>query len=302
LHDGIASIALTLPHNSPLKSSAEYFPKEHKIYKDSANRCVKQPGRPKEPGRFWAKSGEQAQSQEREAIQQLLLVTPERSFAKLCRSASKVHQTGATQRGRENHEQPACKSTSASRMYNSDCDEKSDYERNDKRCHAFTQIGQEAKLFIGPLQFLSPLHGAHAADTANSKHHPIQVTKVFSLNNELHHRFPVFILPNVDAANIGIVVGDNSSQFFQHPGAVVAEDRNLYRIALRATRRVFANPRPLDSDAAIALIEEILHVGTTARMNRDPLAPRNVADNLLSANGVATSCAIHKQIVLTLDL
>ena len=104
------------------------------------------------------------------------------------------------------------------------------------------------------LEFLGPLHGTHTADAADSKHHPIQMAKILSLYNELHNGLAVFILANVNAADIGIVVGDNRCEFFQHAGAVVTENRDLYRIALRATGCVIANAGPLHGDTPVALV------------------------------------------------
>src|SRR6478752_8140125 len=104
------------------------------------------------------------------------------------------------------------------------------------------------------LEFLGPLHGTHTADAADSKHHPVQMAKILSLYNKLHNSLAVFIFANVDAADIGIVVGDNRRELFQHAGAVVAEDRDLYGIALGATCCVVANSGPLDGDAPVAFV------------------------------------------------
>ena len=105
-----------------------------------------------------------------------------------------------------------------------------------------------------------------------------------------------------DTADIGVVVGDNGGQLLEHAGAIVAEDGDLDRIALGAAGILFAYARPLDRDAAVALVEQVLHVGTTARMDRDALAARHVADDFFAANRIATSRAIDQQIVLAFHL
>ena len=146
------------------------------------------------------------------------------------------------------------------------------------------------------------MDGADAADAADAKDHAVEVAQVFGFHYKFDDRFAVFVVVDVDAADVGIVVGDDGSEFFQHAGAVVTEDGDFDGIALRATGRVIADAGPFNGDAAIALVEQVLHIGTTARMDGDALAASDVADDLFAADGIATPRAIDEQIILTFDL
>jgi len=65
------------------------------------------------------------------------------------------------------------------------------------------------------------------------------------------------------------VVGDDGNQLLEDAGAVVAEDGDFDRVALRPACGI-AHAGPLDIDAPVALIKQVLHVGTTARMDGTP--------------------------------
>ena len=88
----------------------------------------------------------------------------------------------------------------------------------------------------------------------------------------------------------------------QHAGPVVAEDRQLHRISRAAAGCFLRGPSPLDRDAAVGFVQQVLHVGTAARMDSNALAARDVADDFFAANRIATSRAVDQQLVLALDL
>src|ERR1700692_2584475 len=115
--------------------------------------------------------------------------------------------------------------------------------------------------------------------------------QVLGFHYELYCRLTVRTALCIHAADVGVVVGNNCSQFFQHAGAIVAEDCNLDGIALPAACNLVAHPRPRHCKAAIALVEQILDVGAAPRMHGHSLAASNVADDFLSANGIATPSA-----------
>jgi hypothetical protein len=89
---------------------------------------------------------------------------------------------------------------------------------------------------------------------------------------------------------------------FNMPARSSQETVILTGSAAGGRRGLVADARPLDGDAAVALVEQVLHVGTTARVDGDALAAGDVADDLFAANGVATARAIDEQVVLALDL
>jgi len=82
------------------------------------------------------------------------------------------------------------------------------------------------------LQLLGALHGAHTAHAAQAEDHAVEVVQVFGFDHKLDNGFAVFALAGFDAADVGVVVGDNGGQLLQHAGAVVAEDGDLDRVAL----------------------------------------------------------------------
>ena len=84
------------------------------------------------------------------------------------------------------------------------------------------------------LEFLGALDGADALDAADAEDHAVQVAEVFGFDDEFDDGFAVVVVADVDAADVGVVVGDDGGEFFQHAGAVVAVDRDLDRVALRA--------------------------------------------------------------------
>src|ERR1035437_7932412 len=152
------------------------------------------------------------------------------------------------------------------------------------------------------LELLPALHSAHAGDPAQSENHTVEVAQVLGFHHKLDHGLTVFGLLGIDAANVGVVVGDDGGQLLQHAGAIVAVDGDLDRVTLRPAGNLIAHPGPLDRDAPVALIQQVLHVGTTARMNRNALASRDVPDDFFAANGVATSGAINQEVVLAFHL
>src|ERR1035437_274132 len=152
------------------------------------------------------------------------------------------------------------------------------------------------------LQLLCSLHGVHAGDAAQAEDHAVEVAYVFGFGYQFDDGFAVLILADIDAADVGVVVGDNGDQLLQHAHAVVAGDGDLDRVALRPAGVLAAHAGPFDIDAAVALVEQVLHVGTTARMDGHALAASDVADDLFAANGVAATRTINQKIVLAFNL
>src|ERR1035437_6620170 len=102
-------------------------------------------------------------------------------------------------------------------------------------------------------EFLPALDGADAGDAAQAKHHAVEVAQVFSFHYKFDEGFPVFGLTGINAADVGVVVGDDCGQLLQHAGAVIAEDRDFDGVTLGSARNLITHARPLDGDAAVAL-------------------------------------------------
>src|SRR5216683_6623020 len=58
---------------------------------------------------------------------------------------------------------------------------------------------------------------------------------------------------------------------------------------------------PLDGDAALGLIQQILHVGTRARVYGNAATPRDVPDDVVAGNRIATLGAVDQQVPVALD-
>src|ERR1035437_5368386 len=105
------------------------------------------------------------------------------------------------------------------------------------------------------------------------------MAQVFGFGNQLDDRFTILVLANIDVADVGVVVGEDGDQLLQHSGAVVAGDGEFDRVALRLAGLVgLSGAGPLDVDSAVALVEQVLHVGTAARVDGDTFAAGDVAD------------------------
>ena len=138
----------------------------------------------------------------------------------------------------------------------------------------------------------------HSTETED---HAVKVAEVFGFNDKFDDGFAVVVVMDVDAADVGVVVGDDGGEFLKHAGAVVAVDRDFDGIALR-TAAIFAYAGPLDGDAAVALVKQVLHIGAAAGVNGDAFAAGDVADDFFAADRVATARAVDEEIVLALDL
>src|SRR6266852_2035976 len=93
--------------------------------------------------------------------------------------------------------------------------------------------------------------------------------------------------------NVGTSSADDGSDFGEKAGAVACADGEL------DGKLGFGAAAPLDSDAAFGLVHEILHVGTLASVDGDTAASRDVANNFVAGNGIATFGAVNKQVVVT---
>ena len=88
---------------------------------------------------------------------------------------------------------------------------------------------------------MGALYGADALHAADTENHAVQVAQVFGFDDEFDDGFAVVVVMNIDAANIGIVVGDDGGKLLQHAGAIVAVDGDLDGIALSAPAGIVAN-------------------------------------------------------------
>src|SRR5437879_8798722 len=94
--------------------------------------------------------------------------------------------------------------------------------------------------------------------------------------------------------NVGAGAADNGSDVCQKAGAITRADGEL------DGESGFGAAAPLDGDAALCLIHQVLNVGARPRMDGDAATARDVADNFVPGNGIATFGAVDEQFVLPL--
>ena len=87
--------------------------------------------------------------------------------------------------------------------------------------------------------------------------------------------------------NVGTGAAYDRRDFSKKAGAVARADGEL------DGESGFGTAAPFDSDAALGLVHQILDDGTRSRMDGDAAAARNVADNFVAGNRIATFGAIN---------
>ena len=96
----------------------------------------------------------------------------------------------------------------------------------------------------------------------------------------------------LDADDVGVDVGDALADLGQQPLAVLHRQRQVDAVAPG-----LGAPVPLDLDPAVLRVEEVRHVRAVRRVDRHPLAARDVADDLLPLDRVAAPGPHHQHVV-----
>src|SRR5947207_4345131 len=95
--------------------------------------------------------------------------------------------------------------------------------------------------------------------------------------------------------NVGAGAADNGGDVRQKARAIARANGELNG------ESSFGAAAPLDGDAPLGLIHQVLNVGARPRMDGDAAAARDVADNFVPGNGIATFGAVDEQVVVALD-
>src|SRR5579863_1891310 len=146
------------------------------------------------------------------------------------------------------------------------------------------------------LDFLQSLHFMHSGDLSQAHNNGLQVLQVRDVENDFHARLTVCGLSG-DVADVAFGVADHPRDVFQHAEAVIAVDRQFYRIC--RGRCVIAGP--LDVNLALRLVEKICDVRTIHGMHGDAFAARDVSHDALTANGITTAGAVDEHVSLATD-
>src|SRR6202166_1140937 len=116
------------------------------------------------------------------------------------------------------------------------------------------------------------------------------------------HNFQAGIDARADAVWAADQVANVRTGPADHSGDVSKQSSAIARTNLQLdgkSRGILA--APFNSDAALRLVKQILHVGARARVHRDAAAARDVPDYFITGNGIAALGAINQQIVMPFD-
>src|SRR6202140_4728316 len=155
-----------------------------------------------------------------------------------------------------------------------------------------TRYGFTAKPML-LLDFLQSLYFVHPGDLAQARDDLLEVLQVGNVEDDFNTSLAVGSLRG-DVADVAFGVPDHSGNALQHAKPVVAKDGELHGIG--GGSALVAGP--LHIDAAFWFVEKIRHVRTVDRVHGHAFAARDVANDSLAADGIATSRSIDEHIAL----
>src|SRR5215213_2449432 len=151
-----------------------------------------------------------------------------------------------------------------------------------------------------PTAGVLPSHGAlhalnveDAGDFAYRGHDLVEVLEVEDLDGDLYAAAVVGLDRGVRGAYVGLDVLYRVRHVGDHARAVLGYRQQAHGVGRLARARV----GPLDLDDALGVDHQLLHVRAALRVDGDALAARDVADDLLAADGVAAAGARDEQVV-----
>src|SRR5215469_18338414 len=163
--------------------------------------------------------------------------------------------------------------------------------------------GSRIAVSLMALHLLYPLHIPHAIDLPHAADDAFQVLQIGDVYDDVDGGVGSCGF-GFDVADVGVGVADDCRDLLQHARAVITEHNKLNgepRLPYRggANAAVLA---PLNGDAALRLVHQVLDVCARLGVHSHALATRHVADDLFAANRITTSRAIDQQIVVTFNL
>src|SRR5882762_1393486 len=141
---------------------------------------------------------------------------------------------------------------------------------------------------------IDAFHTEHAGDFANISQNRLQLPAIGDFQAGINTRIRT-IGSAFQTVNVGAGAADHSSDIRQQSGTVARPNRELH---LKGCRSFTA---PFNGYAPFRLIHQILHVRTSASMNRDSPPARDIAHDVVPGHGIAALGAIHKKVVIAFD-
>src|ERR1700690_1990568 len=149
------------------------------------------------------------------------------------------------------------------------------------------------------LDLLQSLHVVHAGNLPHTVDDLLQMFQVGDVEHHVDAGLAV-VAAGFHAADVGFGIADHGRDLLQHAEAIVAEQRELYRIGNGMPVFIFvAGPPHVDPPDGLA--EKIGDVRTVDGVDSHSFAAGDIADYGLPANRVATLGSIHQQVALSAD-
>src|ERR1051325_8074167 len=137
------------------------------------------------------------------------------------------------------------------------------------------------------------LHVEDAGDFAYRGHDLVEVLEVEDFDRDLYAAAVVRLDRSVRGANVGLDVLYGVRHVGNHARAVLRYREQAHGV--RGLAR--AHVGPLDLDDALRVHHQLLHVRAAPRVHGHALAARDVADDVLAADGVAAAGARDQKVV-----
>src|SRR5262249_55791075 len=131
----------------------------------------------------------------------------------------------------------------------------------------------------------------HARDFLDVGQNALELFAISDIQGQLDARVEM-VGAAVERADIGARFADDAGDFGQHAGTVLGANEQAHG------EGILARAGPVDGDASLGLIEQVLHVGAGGAVHRDAAAARDIADDFIPRNRVAALGAVDHQVVV----
>src|SRR5580692_3062082 len=127
-------------------------------------------------------------------------------------------------------------------------------------------------MVMDPESIQQPFDIAYAGDAAHSYHQFFELLLIAHIDRHLDDSAIALlgVGPGLEAADVGVLGGEDGGELIEEAGAVVGADYQLDGELIRCAAG------PLHLDLPLHLIHQVLHVGAGDRVYRDTLASRDV--------------------------
>src|SRR5882724_454527 len=144
-----------------------------------------------------------------------------------------------------------------------------------------------------PGSLIDAFYAENAGDFADIGENGLELAAVHDFQAGVNARVGA-IRAAFEIADVGAGAADDGGDFREKAGAIFGANDELNREGCSG----FATP--LDGDAALGLIHQILHIGAKLGVHSDTATARDVADDVVTGDRVTTLRAKNEEIVMAL--